>query len=275
MSCGHNWVKVCDNHRASKCRPCSARYRRRFTRVAETGMQAQTRLGKSLWLLTLNAPGERAHGRWTPPPHYVRGARRVACDCHEGVVLADWNPSASACWNRLRTALVKRYPDLDFLRTTETQSRGAIHYHLPIATVGRVDVLEVQALALAAGFGCVLDLAPLPRGADFSNLAAYVSKLVAGYVTKSCDSRADVPWRADVVDEETGEIRRLHTHPTYRTHSQSRSWGITVGEVRRHVAAAARRRAELLKADHVPHAANPVATQGIERVSTAGVGPPT
>jgi hypothetical protein len=81
-------------------------------------------------------------------------------------------------------------------------------------------------MAIGYGFGHELDLAPITPG---SRKHAYY---VAKYVTKACDSRDLVPWRSDVVDIETGEIRRLHTVASYRTWSASHGWGLTMSEVR-------------------------------------------
>ena len=219
-------------------------------------MQAQARDGRRLWLLTVTAPGEAAHGRWTPVQHYRRGMRRPPCDCHDGMVLADWNPAAGECWNRLLVALRRLLGDVDFYRAAEVQDgkrggggRGALHHHVVLATRVEVPVLEVQALALAAGYGCVMDLRPVEQGAGFSDLAAYVSKTLAGYVSKSSGANRDaVPWRRDVLDDETGEVRRLHTVPTYKTHTQSRSWGCTVREVLAVQRDQARRRAAVVAA---------------------------
>ena len=52
------------------------------------------------------------------------------------------------------------------------------------------------------------------------------------YVTKSSGERKNVPWRADVVDQETGEVRRMDTIPTFRTWSASQSWGYTLKGLR-------------------------------------------
>lgn len=283
MSCGWTWVKVCDRH---GCSPCAARIRRRNARVVDTGMQAQARDGRLLWLLTLTAPGAAAHGRWTPAQHYVRGARRAACDCHQGVDLADWNPRASECWNRLRTALVRLSGDIEFYRAAEVQDgtrgglgRGALHHHVVIATRSQLDVQAVQLLALAAGYGCVIDLQAVEVGADLSDLAAYVSKRLAGYVSKSSSGRREVPWRADVADQDSGEVRRLHTVPTYRTHSQSHGWGCTVREVRERARQEAKRREAHLR--EVLASGLPSAGEGVSDLSasglaqaTAGVEPP-
>jgi len=143
------------------------------------------------------------------------------------------------------------------------QERGVIHLHIPIASSVPLDVVDVQALALAAGFGCVIDLAPLPAGADFSNLAGYVSKSVAGYITKSCEQREQLPWRADVADVETGELRKMHTTATYRGHSQSRGWGCTLKEIRAVHRDQARARAAALAALVL----EPVAAQAIPDTS--------
>ncbi len=88
--------------------------------------------------------------------------------------------------------------------------RGAIHHHVLVWTPDPIDVLEVQRLALAAGYGCVLDLAPIVPGSR--RHAYYVSK----YVTKSIDKRDSVPWAVDVVDERTGEIRKVRKPPRRR-----------------------------------------------------------
>lgn len=276
--CGWVWHKTCERH---ACSPCEKRIRRRNARVVDAGMQAQLRDGRRLWLLTLTAPGSKAHGRWTPAQHYVRGAVRPSCSCHVGVDLADWNPSAGACWNRLRTSLA-RDDRAEFYRAAEVQDgtrsdgggRGALHHHVVLATRGALEVLEVQALALAAGYGCVIDLQPIEAGADLSDLATYVSKRVAGYVSKSSgENRQQVPWRADVVDQDSGEVLRLHTVPTYRTHSQSAGWGCTVRQVKDHARDQARRRAAKLAqladlTDAGPGANTP------EPVAAAGVEPP-
>jgi hypothetical protein len=274
MSCGWTWVKTCDRH---GCSPCAARIRRRNARVVDAGMHVQTSDGRRLWLLTVTAPGSHDHGRWTPAQHYVQGARREPCTCHQGVDLADWNPSASACWNRLRTALSRLSGDVEYYRAAEVQDgsrggpgRGALHHHVVLATRSELDVREVQLLALAAGYGCVIDLQAVDRG-NMLDLAGYVSKRLAGYVSKSSGShRLEVPWRADVADGETGEVRRLHTVPTYRTHSQSQGWGCTIREVRAVQRDQARRRAAAL----LLLTPESLATQRVEPPVAAGVDPP-
>jgi hypothetical protein len=222
-------------------------------------MHVHASAGRRLWLLTLTAPSERAHKRWVPAQRYVRGAPRPECDCHQGVTLADWNPGASSCWNRLRTALSRHGREMAYYRATEVQDgkrggagRGALHHHVVIAATGFLDVALVQAAALAAGYGCVMDLRPVEDVAAVDDVAGYVSKTLAGYVSKSSgDGRQEVPWRVPVhVDPVSGEVLEppalLHSVPTYRTHTQSADWGCTVKEIRAHNQAQARKRAAAL-----------------------------
>jgi hypothetical protein len=171
------------------------------------------------YFLTLNAPGTSSHKRW----RQGRGGRdRPPCDCHDnGKSLDEWNADAAACWNRLRLSLSRLTGgSLTYIGSVEVQKRGALHRHLVI-NVDRVLLPdEVQVLALDAGFGCVFDLQVLTSGAK---VAYYVSK----YVTKSSGDREQVPWVSDVVNKETGEIRRMKTRATYRTWSAAHSWGFT------------------------------------------------
>jgi hypothetical protein len=109
---------------------------------------------------------------------------------------------------------------LTYIGSVEVQKRGALHRHLVI-NVDRVLLpSEVQALALAAGYGCSYTLDVLTSSAK---VAYYVSK----YVTKAAGARELVPWIADLVDKETGEIRPMRTAATYRTWSAAHSWGFT------------------------------------------------
>ena len=277
MSCGWVWVRTCNSNR--KCKPCADRNRRRCTRVVGTGMQVQAGRGRRLWLLTLTAPGDGDHRRWTVRQEFVRGAPRPVCSCHVGVDLADWNPAASACWNRLRTGLRDLDPDLDYYRATEVQDRGAIHHHVVIGAARLPSARVLQDLALAAGYGCVIDLRPVEDLDHVDDVAGYVSKTLAGYVTKSSgDGRDGVPWRREFTeDPTTGEVydepRRLHTVPTYKTHTQSHRWGCTVAEVKAVAQRQARRRALALAL-----AANDgilPTLDGSDEPIPAGVGPPT
>jgi len=124
---------------------------------------------------------------------------------------------------------------LTYIGSVEVQARGALHRHL-VVNVDRVLLPEeVQALALAAGFGCVFDLQILTSA---EKVAYYVSK----YVTKSSSARQEVPWIADVVDQVSGEVRAMKTAATFRTWSAAQSWGFTKKGLREIARAQARAR---------------------------------
>lgn len=254
MSCGHQWVKACGNHRESQCVPCSWKYRRRLVRIAESGCN---RSDGYLYMLTLTAPGRDAH---TMPSGEV-----CPCTPDGGVDLSLWNPSASARWNRLRTELRRQTPALQYLRAVEVQKRGALHLHVLVWSPVPLDKASLRRDAMHYGFGHSLDLAEVVPGSR--QYAYYVSK----YVTKACDQRDDVPWRADCLDEETGEVRSMRTIASYRTWSASREWGLTMRALKDLMREQARRRAAALAAGDSPTPADPWSDAPV----AAGVDPPT
>jgi hypothetical protein len=217
---------ACGGHRESSCKACSGRYRRRVRSVAASGM-TPARAETYMALLTLTAPGRKAH---TLP-----NGQPCPCTPPGGVDLAEWNASHSRRWNHLRTALRRLYPDLQFMRGVEVQGRGALHDHAIVySPSGPLHLPTVRRLAMRAGFGHSVDLAPCVPGSR--KAAYYVSK----YVTKACDSRDLVPWAADVVDLATGDLPRGQVAGRYRTWSCSREWGQSMAEVRAAAAAYAR-----------------------------------
>jgi hypothetical protein len=122
-----------------------------------------------------------------------------------------------------------------FCGAVETQRRGLLHRHVLLFTDGVLGFREVQDLALAAGYGCVVDVEPV-RSSE--KAARYISK----YVTKASNDRAVVPWES--VDQGTGEV--VGKRPTYRLWSSSRAWGVTMREIRAIQGAQARARARYL-----------------------------
>lgn len=218
-SCSHRVVMQCRNHRETRCKPCSSRYRRNLTRLAADGIDRRSRSGYQ-GMLTLTGPGDPGHNRW----RLTRSAevRVCGCDKHMASGPGVWNASAARRWNQLRTALAREYPGLIYLRAVEVQKRGVIHLHVIIWTPKPMALQRVQTLALAAGFGCNVQWAPCVPGSR--QLAYYVAK----YVTKATDSRDDCPW--DVVNTYTGEIIALPT-ARYRTWSCSRTWGMTMKQL--------------------------------------------
>jgi len=171
-----------------------------------------------LYLLTVTAPGDRAHR--------LPSGDRCRCTPVGGVDLAEWNAAHSGRWNQLRTNLRRDHDGLQFMRGVEVQGRGALHDHVMVWSPSPLSLAAVRSRAIDAGFGHSVDLAPCEPG---SRKAAYY---VAKYVTKACDARGRVPWAADVVDLRTGEVSRQAVAGRYRTWSCSRGWGLRMADVR-------------------------------------------
>lgn len=234
-ACGHVEQWVCGASASSTCAPCSERTRKQYARVIETGL---TDAPGHAYFLTTTGTGTGPHRRW------VQGKvnHRPACDCHDdGLTLAQWNRQESACWNRLRTALARLTGGLAYASAVEVQTRGALHRHIVLVVDQPLLPGEVQALAIAAGYGCVFDLQAIKSAAG---MGRYLSK----YVTKGGD-REKVPWEDLRVNTHTGEIT-VSTQPTYRLRSQSKSWRCSMREVRTIAAAQARSRAAHLRSLH-------------------------
>lgn len=148
------------------------------------------------------------------------------CECTTGPTdLARWNASHSRRWNHLRTVLRRAVPELEFFRGVEVQARGALHDHALLWSPVPLDRVAIARVAMRAGFGHELDLAPITS-------AKQVSYYVSKYVTKSTDLRASVPWWGDVIDFDTGEVTEGIVDGRYRTWSMSRQWGLRMADVR-------------------------------------------
>jgi hypothetical protein len=143
------------------------------------------------------------------------------------------------------TALRRLHPTVEFFRAAEVQDRGLLHQHLLLHSETAVTPGQVQAAALAAGFGCVMDHQEVSSP---QQTARYLSK----YVGKSTDQRPSVPWERLVVDEESGEVVEVRTRPTYRSYSQSRRWGLTMRDCLDAARRAAALRAAAGRIDQVP-----------------------
>ncbi len=202
--------------------------------MASEGMLGHSRSGHQ-GMLTVTAPTEGTeHSGWVVA--WDRRSLRPTCGCGSSMVggLGSWNASAGKRWNVLRGALRRLYPGCEFFRAVEPQERGALHLHVIIWTPIPLVLKDVQALALAAGFGCVIHYREALAGD--TGAAAYVSK----YVTKATDQRGEVPW--DVLDRESGEVEAVKD-ARYRTWSSSREWGMTMKVVEAGIRAAAQVRA--------------------------------
>jgi hypothetical protein len=237
--CGFEAFWRCDCMDAARCDLCSERRRKLIARLVDLGTTQRVGRGYT-YFLTLNGPGENEHKRWRQGRG---GPDRPECDCHRVWLTmrkGDWNAQESACWNRLRTALSRREGGLTYIGAVEVQKRGVLHRHVVLNSADPLLPEEVGSLALAAGYGCVHDLQVI-RSA--SKAAWYISK----YVTKSAGDRGEVPWFADVVDKQTGEVRLMKTMATFRTWSSAQSWGYTLKGLREIARTQARARAMYLR----------------------------
>lgn len=261
--CGHESFWRCDCSSDARCGLCSERKRKLLARLIEGGTVDRQGSGYT-YFLTLTAPGNAPHKRWVQGK---QGKPRPVCHCHAGALhLSEWNPGESACWNRLRLAL-NRLTDgsLTYVGAVEVQKRGALHRHLVLHVDRPLLPEEVQVLALAAGYGCVYDLQVLTNPGQ---VAHYVSK----YVTKSAGAREEVPWLADVVDKDTGEIRAMLTAATFRTWSAAQSWGYTMKGLRAVMRAQAEARGRYLRelAEALAEEAGSLASESAGHVHMTG-----
>ena len=236
-----NWN--CRSSRASFCRPCSARYGRRVETLAAFGLVGRDR--GFHYLLTLTPPGDEQHCKKKDCSRLDCVHEKCVCTPLGGIDLADWNPTCSKKWNRFLILFERRFgfrPDYfravecqDGKRTVDGCGRMGLHLHVLLRSECKISVQNMRNLALRTGFGHEVDLKEIAPGSRAA--ARYVAK----YVTKSCDDRDDVPWRkielVDLVDDdgeivfdpETGEIPQVPSESnraTFRTWSQSRSWGV-------------------------------------------------
>lgn len=229
VPCDHVEFWRCDSY---GCEPCGERKRIRLARLVDNGAAIHLANGMIGYFLTLTAPGVNDHKLTFQGK---RPANRPECSCHlHGETDGTWNAQESKCWNRLRTALTRDH-SMIFVGAVETQKRGMLHRHVMVFTDDVLTQPEVQALAVAAGYGCMVDLEPV-RSSE--KAARYISK----YVTKASGDRAVIPW--ETVDEATGELTGKRA--TYRLWSSSRRWGVTMKEIRATQAAQARARARYL-----------------------------
>lgn len=273
-SCGASRVKRCDRRRQDKCLPCSQMHKRYLIRRAEHGCEQPG----FIYLATFTAPGSEEHqrldakldGKWANSGHPSakpgwrrRNQPRPDCSCClPAAGLEAWNPTAGACWNRLRLGLSRlagTVGGLEYLRVVEVQDRGALHHHVLIRTPVELDPNEVQVLAVAAGYGCSVDLSPMPP--------ARAARYVAKYAAKGYTDRGDVPWRDEVLDKETGELVPRQT-AAYRTVSQSSRWGMTLRQIRDEIRAA-RERSRAVVEDQV------LVVDSVPVPVAAGPDPPT
>ena len=122
----------------------------------------------------------------------------------------------------------------DGKRRDDGNGRMGLHDHVILRTCHALDERLIRRLAMQAGYGHSVEMDEMAP--DSRREASYVSK----YISKSADQRWDVPWRTDVVNTETGEVIRKLVKARYRTWSTSRSWGVTMKQLKAEAAIRAR-----------------------------------
>lgn len=70
-----------------------------------------------------------------------------------GLDVEAWNAGASQRWHNFMTVLRRDYPGLQFGRVAETQSRGAVHYHVLFRGARFIPAGKIRRIAVAVGFG--------------------------------------------------------------------------------------------------------------------------
>lgn len=127
-------------------------------------------------------------------------------------------------WNRLRTRLRKRGLLSEYAAVMETTQAGALHLHA-LTTGSYIPQKRLSEFAQQAGFGKVADIRAVRAGEGTGDgdkrSAAYVSKELAGYVSKQ---------KTDALRSKTAARRR-----PFRC---SRGWGLSMVEAERLVAQA-------------------------------------
>jgi hypothetical protein len=214
MGCGARSLMRCRRASRARCGPCSETYRRQVRQVALRGMMAH---GRDVFVLTLTAPGDRAHR--------LPSGKLCECTPEGGVHLGQWNASLGLRWSRFMDALRYRFGDVQYLAVKEVQRRGALHLHVPVVFRGErpavIELAELRRLAVAHGFGHEV---ACDRFDPQSKRGRLVASYVAKYVTKAATDQPEVPW----VDRRTGEVGPAR----WRTWTASRQWGCTMGQVR-------------------------------------------
>lgn len=213
VGCDARVLKRCGRSSRAVCGPCSETYRRRVARVAHSGFEVVGR--QVVHVLTLTAPGERAHR--------LPSGELCRCTPVGGVDLATWNGALGRRWSRFVDALRYHFGDVQFFAAKEVQRRGALHLHVPIVferhQAVRVD--SIRQLAIDHGFGHEVALDRVEPGSRQAQRAGWY---VAKYVTKAATDRDSVPF----VHPITGEVG----HGRWRTWTCSRRWGLSMASVR-------------------------------------------
>jgi len=113
-------------------------------------------------------------------------------------------------WNRLALALRREGVLREYAAVIETTEAGALHLHV-LATGRFIKQARLSALAARSGFGAIADIRAVKDDEEGKRSARYISKELAGYITKS---------KAEALASKTAVRRR-----PLRT---SRGWGVSL-----------------------------------------------
>ncbi len=216
----------CDCARPSKCPPCAEIKRKDVAAVGRSGWTDRV-ADRGFWV-TLTAPGSELLPWDTSRCSHSGG---VACSGKIGCVvvandLAHWHDQLAQRWSWFVTELRRDLGcDVQFFKTWEEQSRGALHAHAMMRTEPMTErrfAAAVKAAALRWGFGEQIKVVMVDLGDSLQ------AAKVAGYCAKYASKGADVLPAIRRLNCVTGEVR----HGGFRSWSSSRRWGTTMAGIK-------------------------------------------
>lgn len=208
--CGYLIVARCKSKNVNACEPCANTYRNQVRWRAGDGLVKRGQLV----VVTFTAPGADVLPWDTSKCNHVASIEcsgKIGCRV-KAAAASEWNATAAERWNHLLQDLRRLYGDLEYFRAVEVQTRGVLHFHIPIraASTSVWHESEVRRLALKHGFGSQVKLDVRPH---LDKLGGYVAK----YVSKSVSERQRAP---------------MPEGRTWRVYSASRNWGMTMAQIR-------------------------------------------
>jgi len=280
-SCKADGFMRCGSSRASRCAPCSRRYKRRVRALVETRLE-QVRAGAAL-LLTLTAPSEKGAHCQVHRGCDGAGVTCQVCPCSVpgGVDLGSWNASLTKRVNRLLSAIRRGEASpkvrgrraavaVEYFQAREVQQRGALHVHVVLVPSAdkplQLDRRMLRQLAMSHEFGHSVDLRPVgtsKHGGSKARSPGRVAGYLSKYVTKAADLRAAVPWPCQPYGRRQA---------AFRTWTRSQSWGVTMRDVREAARPAARAASLDLSREYYAKVAPESVSDRVARVWFGGSG---
>ena len=217
----------CGASRPSRCAPCAEVKRRDVAAVGRSGWTDSP--ADRGWWVTLTAPGADLLPWDSSRCNHSSGVRcsgDIGCVV-EAHALAIWHNELGQRWSWFVTELRRELDcDVQFFKTWEQQSRGALHAHSMMRTDEPVSercfTAAVKAAALRWGFGEQIKVEMVDLGDSLK------AARVAGYCAKYASKGADALPSVQRLNCATGEMRL----GGYRSWSSSRRWGSTMASVK-------------------------------------------